>query len=102
MPALESAGYVLRAREPDWFEHRCLKGPDTAINLHVFSEGAAEIEPMLHFRDRLRHNDADRHLTERTKRALARRTWRHMQHYTQAKSAVVEEILVRASAGRDG
>jgi GrpB-like predicted nucleotidyltransferase (UPF0157 family) len=36
---LEAAGYVLRIREPDWFEHRLFKGPDTDINLHVFTQG---------------------------------------------------------------
>src|SRR5690349_12575737 len=29
VPALEAAGYVLNIREPDWFEHRVFKGPDT-------------------------------------------------------------------------
>ena len=37
VPALERAGYVLRIREPDWFEHRLFNGPDTQIGLHVFS-----------------------------------------------------------------
>ncbi len=41
LPALESAGYVLRIREPEWHQHRMLKGPDTDINLHVFSAGCA-------------------------------------------------------------
>jgi GrpB-like predicted nucleotidyltransferase (UPF0157 family) len=43
-PALEAAGYTLRIREPEWFEHRLSKGSDTDINLHVFSSGASEIE----------------------------------------------------------
>src|SRR5262249_22700421 len=46
VPALEAAGYVLRIREPDWFEHRMFKGPDTNINLHVFSPGTLEAERM--------------------------------------------------------
>ena len=29
VPDLEAAGYELRIREPDWFEHRLFKGPDT-------------------------------------------------------------------------
>src|SRR6185436_9879502 len=37
--ALEAEGYVLRIREPEWYEHRVLKGPDTDVNLHVFSPG---------------------------------------------------------------
>ena len=54
VPALEAAGYVLRIREPDWYEHRLFKGPDTNVNLHVFSEGCEEIARMLAFRDHLR------------------------------------------------
>ena len=42
---------MLRAREPGWFEHRIFNGPDTDINLHVFTVGAAEIDRMLLFRD---------------------------------------------------
>ncbi len=100
-PQLEAAGYVLRIREPEWFEHRVFKGPDTNVNLHVFSPGAAEIDRMLLFRDWLRTNDADRELYERTKRELGARTWRHVQHYADAKTAVVEEIIERAKAARD-
>src|SRR5579864_7658699 len=29
VPALEAAGYVLRIRESNWYEHRMFKGPDT-------------------------------------------------------------------------
>lgn len=96
LPALEAAGYELRVREPHWFEHRLLKGPDTDVNVHVFSDGSAESDQMLIFRDRLRASEADRELYERTKRELAGRTWRHMQHYATAKSAVVQEILGQA------
>ena len=60
VPVLESSGYTLRIREPEWFEHRLFKGPDTDINLHVFSSGTSEIDRMLRFRDWLRTNDADR------------------------------------------
>ena len=97
VPAMEKAGYVLRIREPDWFEHRLFKGPDTNINLHVFSAGAAEIDRMLSFRDWLRATDADRDYYERVKRELAQRTWRHVQHYADAKTAVVREIVERAA-----
>ncbi len=101
LPALEAAGYVLRIREPDWFEHRVLKGPDTNVNLHVFSDGCAEVDRMLLFRDWLRRSDADRDRYERAKRELARRTWRHVQHYADAKGPVVQEIMARATAARD-
>ena len=95
-PALEAAGYVLKIREPDWHEHRLFKGPDTNVNLHVFSAGSVELDRMVGFRDWLRSHPDDRELYERTKRELAARTWRHVQHYADAKTAVVEEIIERA------
>ena len=51
VPDLEAAGYLLRIREPNWYQHRMFKGPDTDINLHVFSDGCPEIDRMLLFRD---------------------------------------------------
>jgi GrpB-like predicted nucleotidyltransferase (UPF0157 family) len=102
VPALERAGYVLRIREPDWFEHRLLKDTNPSVNLHVFSAGSAEVERMLRFRDHLRCNASDRELYERTKRELAGREWKYVQHYADAKSDVVEEILSRAPAPAGG
>jgi len=99
VPALEAAGYTLWIREPDWFEHRLFKGPDTDVNLHVYPEGCQEIERYLPFRDRLRSNAADRELYERAKRELARRRWKYVQNYADAKSEVVEAIIARARPG---
>lgn len=96
---MEAADYVLHIREPEWHEHRLFKGPDTDINLHVFSQGCSEIERMLLFRDWLRSHPSDRQLYERTKRELARKNWKYGQNYADAKTAVVEEILARAREG---
>lgn len=93
---LEDAGYILRIREPDWYEHRLFKGPDTDVNLHVLPEGCPESDRMLAFRDRLRSDPGDRQRYERAKRDLAGRTWRFVQDYADAKSEVVEDILSRA------
>ena len=101
VPSLEAAGYVLHIREPDWYQHRVFKGPDTDINLHVFPVGCSEIDRMLIFRNWLRNNPSDRLLYERTKRELASHDWKYMQNYADAKTAVVAEILKRAKGNAD-
>ena len=96
LPALGAAGYVLRIREPDWFEHRLVKGPDTDINLHVFTEGTIEVDQMIAFRDHLRASPEDLKRYADTKRELASRHWKYVQDYADAKSDVVAEIMRRA------
>jgi GrpB-like predicted nucleotidyltransferase (UPF0157 family) len=98
VPDLEAAGYVLRIREPEWFEHRLFKGPDTNVNLHVFTAGCAETDRMLLLRDWLRTNAADRELYAAAKRELAARDWTYVQEYADAKTGVVAEIVSRAEA----
>lgn len=98
VPPLEAVGYVLRVREPDWYQHRVLKRVDPAVNLHVFSPGCPETERMLLMRDWLRTHEDDRDLYERTKRELAQRDWKYTQNYADAKTTVVEEILAHARA----
>jgi GrpB-like predicted nucleotidyltransferase (UPF0157 family) len=95
---LEAAGYALRIREPDWFEHRLLRPADGSVHLHVFSAGCPETHRMVRFRDWLRTNDADRELYVATKRALAARDWKYMQQYADAKTDVVNQIMARAMA----
>jgi GrpB-like predicted nucleotidyltransferase (UPF0157 family) len=101
VPLMESAGYTLRIREPDWYEHRLFKGPLADVNLHVFSAGCPEINRMLNFRDHLRMNRVDRELYQRTKQELAARHWQYVQEYADAKTEVVEAIVARASPSRD-
>ena len=100
LPALESAGYQLHIREPEWYEHRMFKGPETDINLHVLSMGCAEIDRILMFRDWLRVNAANRDLYARTKLALAQKEWKSVQDYADAKTNIIEEIIARAYASR--
>jgi len=94
--SLEHAGYYLRIREPNWHQHRMFNNAPADVNLHVFTTGCSEIDRMLRFRDWLRANPADRELYERTKKELAGRSWKTVQDYADAKTAVVEEILCRA------
>jgi GrpB-like predicted nucleotidyltransferase (UPF0157 family) len=98
LPDLEAAGYVLRIREPDWFEHRLFKGPDRDVNLHVFPADCPEVRRMILFRDWLREHSEDRTRYATAKRELAARPWKYMQQYADAKSAVVAEIMARAEA----
>lgn len=92
---LTAAGYALRIREPDWFQHRMLRGTDPAVNLHVFSAGCPEAARMLAFRDWLRTCRADRDRYAAEKQRLAARPWAYVQDYADAKTAVVGEILER-------
>ncbi len=96
VPQLETLGYVLKIREPDWYEHRVLKLQDTKANLHVFTSGCEEIERMIAFRDWLRNHPEDMKLYEATKRKLSQQIWKYVQDYADAKSAVVLEIMNRA------
>ena len=98
VPPLEKAGYRLTIREPDWHQHRLLKGPDTNINMHVFTVGSSEIERILKLRDWLRKNPADFKLYAETKQQLAQQNWHYVQNYADAKSKLIEAILSRAQA----
>lgn len=93
VPALTAAGFALRIREPDWHEHRMLRGRSPDANVHVFATGSAEGRRMLAFRDRLRRDRGDRERYAAVKRALAGRTWAYVQDYADAKSGVVADIL---------
>jgi len=99
VPPLEANGFVLRARERHWFEHRLLKGTDITTNLHVFTEGCSEVDRMVAFRDHLRVDDGDRRLYEATKRELAAHRWHVVQDYADAKTDVVASIMGRAAPG---
>jgi GrpB-like predicted nucleotidyltransferase (UPF0157 family) len=100
VPALEAADFTFRLREPEWFEHRLLRGTQPRTNLHVFPVGCPESDRMVRFRDWLRQKPDDRALYERTKRRLASKSWRTVQDYADAKTDVVEEIMRRADASR--
>ena len=96
VPALESAGYVLRIREPGWYQHRMFNARHANVNLHVFSAGCPEIDRILLFRDWLRNHPADRGLYAQTKLALARQEWNSVDDYANAKTEVIGQIIGRA------
>ncbi|MFJ9778527.1 GrpB family protein [Amycolatopsis sp. NPDC101161] len=100
LPALEAAGYRLVIREPDWEKHRCFKGPDTNVNLHVYSPGNGQTERYRLLRDRMRAHPEERDLYAAKKRELAAKEWKYVQNYADAKTEVIEEILGRARAAQ--
>src|ERR1700690_899325 len=102
-PSLESAGYKMVIREPDWFEHRMLKGETPSVNLHVFSKGCPEVDRVRLFRDWLRESAEDAALYAETKRRLAAGNWASVQSDADAKQDVIGDIMARAhvwAAGR--
>jgi GrpB-like predicted nucleotidyltransferase (UPF0157 family) len=102
VPPLRDAGYELRIREPEFFEHRMLRTTTRDVHLHVFGPDAAEVDRMLVFRDTLATDSSARRRYERVKRGLASRQWPTMQHYADAKSNTIDDILRDAMAGHGG
>jgi GrpB-like predicted nucleotidyltransferase (UPF0157 family)/predicted kinase len=95
---LESAGYVLRVREPG---HWMVRTPERDVHVHVCSAGSAWERRHLLFRDWLRTSDEDRDRYGTVKRSLAERAWTSRQHYTEAKSDVIADITRRAEEWAD-
>jgi GrpB-like predicted nucleotidyltransferase (UPF0157 family) len=95
--ALEGAGFVLRVREPG---HRMFRTPDRDVHVHVYGTGDRAITDYLDLRDWLRVDESDRALYADVKRQLAQRPWSDMNHYADAKSDVVQQVLGRARAWR--
>jgi GrpB-like predicted nucleotidyltransferase (UPF0157 family) len=96
LPALVQAGYVLRVREPDWYQHRMFRTPELNVHVHIFAPDCVEVRRHLAFRDRLKANMEDRRLYESVKRKLAQEDWPDMDTYAEAKTEVVEQIIARA------
>jgi GrpB-like predicted nucleotidyltransferase (UPF0157 family) len=99
VPALVAEGFVLRVREAG---HRMLRTPERDVHLHVYGEGAQEIQDYRDLRDWLRHDLTDREMYAAKKRELAEREWQDMNYYAQAKDEVVALILAHARAWRAG
>ena len=99
LPDLESAGFVLRVREPGWEEHRVLRGLVPTTNLHVFSPGAREPRRHRMFRDWLRAHPEDRDRYARVKREVAARGFTDSMLYNNAKAWFVYDVYEKVFAG---
>lgn len=98
LPDLEAAGFELRVREPDWEEHRVLRGTQPPVNLHVFSPGAREPQRHRMFRDWLRAYPEDRDLYAEVKREVAVRGFTDAMLYNNAKAWVVYDLYEKIFA----
>ena len=95
VPPLEAAGYLLRTRDPDWYEHRCLWTHDHGVNLHVFGPDCDEYLRHLILRDWLRTHPEDRDRYAAVKYRVAQEHPMDMALYVQGKSAIIIDILKR-------
>ena len=96
---MESIGLRLRVREHG---HRMLRTAELDFHVHVLPPATAEQIDYLDLRDWLRVSAADRALYESTQRTLAANAWSDMNHYADAKSAVIQQILTHARSWRAG
>jgi GrpB-like predicted nucleotidyltransferase (UPF0157 family) len=96
LPALEAAGYVLRVREPDWYDHRLLHGFNPLTNVHVFAPDCDEHLRHVIFRDWLRTHPEDRDRYAAEKRRIAGVNLTYMAEYAALKSTIIIDILHRA------
>lgn len=99
LPDLEVAGFVLRVREPDWEEHRLLRGVEPTTNLHVFSPGAREPQRHRMFRDWLRTHPVDRERYAELKREVAACGFTDAMLYNNAKAWFVYDLYEKVFAG---
>jgi len=101
LPPLEDSGFVLKVREPWWYEHRCLELDDPRCNLHVFSPDCAEAARHKIFRDWLRANPDDLELYRHAKITAAEASnsrGERVMDYNARKQRVIREIYRRAFA----
>ncbi|SFC93483.1 GrpB domain, predicted nucleotidyltransferase, UPF0157 family [Nocardioides terrae] len=92
LPDLERVGFQLRVREPDWEEHRMLRGHQPPTNLHVFGPGAREPRRHVMFRDWLLTHGQDRERYAAVKRRVAAHGFEDAMLYNNAKAWVVYDM----------
>ncbi|WP_137291822.1 GrpB family protein [Nocardioides dongxiaopingii] len=98
LPQLEAAGFELRVREPEWEEHRCLRGTDPACNLHVFAPDSRESRRHRMFGAWLRTHPADRELYASVKQEVARRGFTDAMLYNNEKAWVIYDLYEKIFA----
>lgn len=98
LPDLEAAGFVLTVREPEWQQHRCLRGPAPVANVHVWSPGSVEPKRHAAFRDWLIEHEDDRAAYGELKARLADQGFTDVMDYNTAKGGVIYDTYERIFA----
>lgn len=95
MEPMLAAGYQLRVREPG---HRMFRTPALDVHVHVCEAGSDWERRHLLLRDWLRESPEDRYAYAELKTELQASDWETMNHYADAKTALISEITTRAEA----
>jgi len=90
---LVAAGYQLRVREPG---HRMFRTPALDVHVHVCGAGSDWERRHLLLRDWLRLSPDDRQAYADLKIRLQEQGWETMNHYADAKSALITHMAARA------
>ncbi|WP_209020571.1 GrpB family protein [Nocardioides sp. 1609] len=98
LPDLEAAGFELRVREPEWEEHRCLRGTEPACNLHVFAPDSRESRRHRMFGAWLRAHPEDRELYASVKQEVAGRGFTDAMLYNNEKAWVIYDLYEKIFA----
>ncbi|CAN5748166.1 GrpB family protein [soil metagenome] len=98
LPQLLNAGYELRVREPDYYDHRMVRTLDKDVHIHVYPPTAPDVERYYLVRDELRQNEELRNKYGALKQKLASEEWSDMNAYSAAKTEVIDEIIAAAEA----
>lgn len=98
LPDLLALGYQHTVREPEFEEHRMLRGNDPRVNLHVYGPNSAEAARHLLFRDWLRSTPSDVQLYADAKQQAALLGVQEVMQYNAKKAVVIREIYSRIFA----
>ena len=89
---------ALVIREPDWFEHRVFKGPDTNVNSTSSRPAPPEIDRMVGSSRLASDATTTASCMQQASGTWRRRPWAYVQNYADAKTRVVEAIVSRPAA----
>jgi GrpB-like predicted nucleotidyltransferase (UPF0157 family) len=92
LPALEAAGFELRVREPEWEEHRVVRGQGPVSNVHVWSPGAREPQRHVAFRDWLASHARAREAYGALTADLAMQGFTDPMLYNNAKAGFIYDL----------